>query len=180
MLYTNLLRQSSKFTKNIAAQPNYGPKSPLVKGRLYTNLLVTSLYGTGLACLYLESQSLKKSKTKQYPLAISKDDVVDIVHDAPNRIFKPTLSTQEEEVQDLEGSDLHKVVHSLTYSDVSQFAIAWGFLIQLSNLIGNSSLGRKSIFYRGSVLSVIGFPPLIYMALRLRMKQLQKVGVHFE
>ncbi|KOG98460.1 Fmp33p [Saccharomyces eubayanus] len=179
MLFTRILCQGVKFTKGTATQPKLSPKS-LPKGNLYTNLLVTTLYGTGLASLYLESTSLKKSKTKQGPPAITEDDVVDIVHDSPNRIFKPKLNTQEEKRQDLQLSDFRKVVHSLTYGDVSQFAIAWGFLMQLSNLIGSSSLGRKSLFYKGSVVGVVGFPSLIYMALRLRMKQLEKAGVHFE
>ncbi|QHS74101.1 Fmp33p [Saccharomyces paradoxus] len=180
MLYTRLLRQKPKFTKFSATQPNPGPKLLLSKGNLYTNILVTTLYGTGLACLYLESNSLNKSKKQQDPRAIAKDDVVNIVHDAPNRIFKPVLDTYQEKELDLQKSDLHKVLHSLTYSDVSQFSVVWGFLIQLSSLIGNSSLGKKSILYKGSALSVVGFPPLIYMALRLRMKQLEKAGVRFE
>ncbi|EJS43220.1 fmp33p [Saccharomyces arboricola H-6] len=180
MLYTRILRQGAKFTKYPATQSNPGSKFLLPKGNLYTNLLVTTLYGTGLACLFLESKSLSKSRTKQDSRAIATDDVVDIVHDAPNRIFKPALDTQEEKKQNKQRNDLHKVVHSLTYSDVSQFAIAWGFLIQLSSLIGNSSLGRKSLFYKGSTVGVFGFPPLIYMALRLRMKQLEKAGVLFE
>ncbi|CAI4044365.1 hypothetical protein SUVZ_10G0450 [Saccharomyces uvarum] len=179
MLFTRILCQGVKFTKGTIVQPKPSLKS-LPKGNLYTNLLVTTLYGSGLACLYLESHNLKKIKTKQDPHAIAEDDVVDIVHNSPNRIFKPKFNAQEEKRQDLQLTDFHKVVHSLTYGDVSQFAIVWGFLMQLSSLIGSSSLGRKSLFYKGSVLGVVGFPPLIYMALRLRMKQLEKVGVHFE
>ncbi|CAI7351745.1 BAD_collapsed_G0028750.mRNA.1.CDS.1 [Saccharomyces cerevisiae] len=180
MLYTRLLRHNSQFTKFSGTSPNLGSKPLFSKGNLYTSLLVTTLYGTGLACLYLESNSLNKSKEQEDPHAIAEDDIVNIVHDAPNRIFKPALDTYQEKELDLQKSDLHKVLHSLTYSDVSQFSIVWGFLIQLSSLIGNSTLGKKSILYKGSVVSVSGFPPLIYMALKLRMKQLEKAGVRFE
>ena len=45
MLYTRLLRQKPKFTKFSATQPNPGPKLLLSKGNLYTNILVTTLYG---------------------------------------------------------------------------------------------------------------------------------------
>lgn len=147
---------------------------------MYTNLLVTTLYGTGLVCLYLESNSLKKSRGKQDPPIIEKNDIVEIVHDAPNRIFKPALETHEEKMQGLHRSDFYKVVHSLTYSDVSQFSIVWGFLIQLSSFIGSFSLGKKSMFHKGSLVGVVGFPPLIFFALRLRMKQLENAGVRFE
>lgn len=146
------------------------------KRNVAINSLVTALYGYGLYAFYKDYATTKnaafhKVKTANADVPSTYYGRVEEVHDAPNRLFH-----SEDEDKELERSTMRRVFHSLTYGDVSQFCVAWGFLIQLCNTT-HSVYGTKSMIFRTSLLSVATFPPVLYYLYRLRLFNLEGKGV---
>lgn len=146
------------------------------KRNVAINSVITLLYGYGLYAFYKDYETTKRAAHRK---VVSPDaevspfylDRVEEVHDAPNRLFH-----SDNEDKELERSTKRRVLHSLTYGDVSQFAVAWGFLIQLCNTT-HTVYGTKSMIFRTSLLSVVGFPPLLYYLYRWRLFNLEEKGV---
>lgn len=175
-----LFRQQSIDPKNNGApKVKITPKSiPFYasKRNVIVNTIITSLYGYGLYAFYKDYaitklSALHKGKTSNAQLPGNYEGMVEEVHHSPNRVFH-----SEDEDKELDRSTRRRVFHSLTYSDVSQFSIAWGFLIQLCN-VTHATYGTRSMLYKTSLLSVLGFPPLVYYFYKLRLFKMEEKGV---
>ncbi|QLL31490.1 hypothetical protein HG536_0B03530 [Torulaspora globosa] len=169
----NGAKSTSGMGKGIPSQkvPFYASKKNVA-----INCVITFLYGYGLYAFYKDYQTAKRFAVRK----LSKPDPdvspyylerVEDIHNAPNRLFH-----SEHEDKEVERSTMRRVIHSLTYGDVSQCAVAWGFLIQLCNTT-HAVYGTKSMLFRTSLLSVVGFPPLLYYLYRMRLFNLEKKGV---
>lgn len=167
-LGANSAKSSTNMPKDI---PFYASKRNLA-----INALVTSLYGYGLYAFYKDyvitrNTASHKAKTTNAEVPTTYYGRVEEVHDAPNRLFH-----SEHEDRNLDRSTMRRVFHSLTYGDMSQFTVAWGFLIQLCNTT-HSVYGTKSMIFRTSLLGVAAFPPVLYYLYRLRLFNLEAKGV---
>lgn len=174
----SLFRLQSLGANSAKTQTNMPKDIPFYasKSNLAINAVVTSLYGYGLYAFYKDYATTKnaashKVKTRDADVPTTYYGRVEEVHDAPNRLFH-----SEDEDKELERSTMRRVFHSLTYGDVSQFAVAWGFLIQLCNTT-HSVYGTRSMIFRSSLLGVAGFPPLLYYLYRMRLFNLEAKGV---
>ena len=157
MFFTNKLLQTAIKAGEMKRAPNFAGS----KQNLAVNALITSLYSFGALTLYKDRISIKNAKAKEELIPTHKT-IAEIVRNSPNRIFKANKS-EENAIEPI------RIARTLTWSDLSQISIGTGFLIQLSNII-HSSFGKKSMFYKVSLLSNMIFPNILYASYRLRLK----------
>lgn len=169
----NGIKSASGAAKGTSSQkiPFYASKRNVA-----INSVITVLYGYGLWAFYKDYETTKRAAHRKVTTPDAEVspyylDRVEDVHDAPNRLFH-----SEHEDAELERTTLRRVIHSLTYGDVSQASVAWGFLIQLCNTT-HTVYGTRSMLFRTSLFSVLGFPPLLYYLYRMRLFCLEKKGV---